>query len=60
MRNYASLTWKEVEGLDPSKTIIVLPVGSIEQHGPHLPLDTDSLTVLYLATGFLKSMPMFQ
>ena len=49
MRDYTSLTWKEVEALDRSKTIIVLPVGSVEQHGPHLPLDTDSLTAIYMA-----------
>lgn len=49
MRDYVSLTWKEVEALDRSRTIIVLPVGSVEQHGPHLPLDTDSLIALYLA-----------
>jgi len=28
---------------------IVLPVGSIEQHGPHLPLDTDSVLVEAIA-----------
>ncbi len=49
MRDYVSLTWKEFEALDRSRTIIVLPVGSVEQHGPHLPLDTDSLIALCLA-----------
>lgn len=46
---YADLTWKDVEQLDPSKAILLLPVGSIEQHGPHLPLDTDTITSLFLA-----------
>jgi len=46
---YIDLTWKEVEELDRSRTILLLPVGSIEQHGPHLPLDTDTITALYLA-----------
>jgi mycofactocin precursor peptide peptidase len=30
-------TWTEVE-----RTTVLVPVGSLEQHGPHLPLDTDS------------------
>lgn len=32
-------TWVEV----PQPATVLLPVGSTEQHGPHLPLDTDSL-----------------
>lgn len=37
------LTWTDVEAAieDGTRTAIV-PVGSIEQHGPHLPLGTDS------------------
>jgi creatinine amidohydrolase/Fe(II)-dependent formamide hydrolase-like protein len=33
------MTWKEVLG----RKTVVIPVGSIEQHGPHLPLSTDAL-----------------
>jgi len=50
---YIDLTWKEVEELDRSRTILLLPVGSIEQHGPHLPLDTDTITALYLAENLV-------
>jgi creatinine amidohydrolase/Fe(II)-dependent formamide hydrolase-like protein len=27
----------------------LLPVGAVEQHGPHLPLDTDAYDATYLA-----------
>src|SRR5690606_9552928 len=39
------LTYPEVERLlaDPRPKIALLPVGSTEAHGPHLPLATDSL-----------------
>jgi len=37
----AQLTWEEVERLDRPRTVAILPVGAIEAHGPHLPLDTD-------------------
>jgi creatinine amidohydrolase len=39
---WAELTTKDFEGLDPEKTIAVLPVAATEQHGPHLPLMTDT------------------
>jgi creatinine amidohydrolase len=33
------LTWTDVRN---SPRIVLIPVGSLEQHGPHLPLDTDT------------------
>jgi len=36
-------TWSEVEALDKSKALALLPVGATEQHGHHLPLYTDTL-----------------
>ena len=33
-------TWTELD--DPAPRTVLLPVGSLEQHGPHLPLDTDA------------------
>jgi mycofactocin system creatininase family protein len=39
MADIADLTWTDVRD-GPSRTLVV-PVGSVEQHGPHLPLFTD-------------------
>src|SRR5919201_6051066 len=36
------LSWSEVEALDRERTVAVLPTAAVEQHGPHLPLDTDA------------------
>lgn len=33
----------EFEGLDPNKTIAILPIAAVEQHGPHLPVGTDTI-----------------
>lgn len=41
----AALTTREV----PSGATLVVPVGSVEQHGPHLPLDTDHAIAATLA-----------
>ncbi len=40
-RFLADLTWRDIEEHGSSLTLLV-PVGSTEQHGPHLPLDTDT------------------
>ena len=42
-RNFAYLNWKQVEALPKDDTLLVLPTAAIEQHGPHLPLATDTL-----------------
>jgi creatinine amidohydrolase/Fe(II)-dependent formamide hydrolase-like protein len=46
---WAELTWPEAEKRFQEVDIALLPVGSIEQHGPHLPLDTDAFDADYLA-----------
>jgi creatinine amidohydrolase len=42
-RNFAYLTWKQVDALPREATLLVLPTAAIEQHGHHLPLATDTL-----------------
>jgi creatinine amidohydrolase len=37
----SELTWTEAAGLLSLRPVGLLPVGAIEAHGPHLPLDTD-------------------
>jgi creatinine amidohydrolase/Fe(II)-dependent formamide hydrolase-like protein len=43
------LTWPEAKKRFKVVDVALLPVGSIEQHGPHLPLDTDAFDAEYLA-----------
>jgi len=38
---YANLTWPEIKQAREEDYILLLPVGSIEEHGPHLPVGTD-------------------
>jgi creatinine amidohydrolase len=35
------MTWEEVRDAAGPGSVAILPVGAIEAHGPHLPLDTD-------------------
>jgi mycofactocin precursor peptide peptidase len=42
----ADATWQETAG---DGRLLVVPVGSLEQHGPHLPLDTDTRVAVALA-----------
>jgi creatinine amidohydrolase len=41
-RLYEHQTWEEVAGAVQRGAGIVVPIGAIEQHGLHLPLDTDA------------------
>lgn len=37
--------------------VVIVPVGSIEQHGPHLPLDTDTVIACAVANGAARQLP---
>lgn len=38
---YTDLRWPEIQACAESGAIILLPVGQVEEHGPHLPVGTD-------------------
>ena len=40
---YNRLTWPEMNEAIAMQKVVILPTGSTEQHGRHLPLDTDVL-----------------
>ena len=41
--NWDQLTSPEIAALDREHTVVILPIGSVEQHGNHMPLGTDSM-----------------
>jgi creatinine amidohydrolase/Fe(II)-dependent formamide hydrolase-like protein len=46
---WGELTWREARARIKKMDVALLPVGAVEQHGPHLPLDTDAFDADYLA-----------
>ncbi len=55
----AEITMPEFEeGLNLTRTII-LPFGSVEEHGPHLPLGTDTMQMYEIAKLAAKKRPLF-
>jgi len=56
-RNIAQMTWTEVRDLDKADAALVLPIGSLEQHGPHLSVDTDLFFAERLLDLALERLP---
>jgi creatinine amidohydrolase len=48
------LNWPQIDALERERTLVLLPVGMLEEHGPHLPVGADTLGVLYEANGVSK------
>lgn len=44
-----NMTWQDVAVELEANTPLILPVGAIEQHGPHLPLGTDGIVHVEIA-----------
>jgi len=42
---YHHYTWPEMKEIVKQQPVVVLPVGSVEDHGPHLPLDVDNFLI---------------
>jgi creatinine amidohydrolase len=47
----------EYASIDPEKTIAVLPLAAIEQHGPHLPVSTDTSIMAGMLDTVIARLP---
>lgn len=47
----------EFQSIDPSSAIAILPTAAIEQHGPHLPVGTDTMIMQGMLDTFRRSCP---
>ena len=53
--NWLDLTMPEVAALPPD-TVAVLPLGAVEQHGPHLPVSTDLVAAVAAAEAAVAAV----
>jgi creatinine amidohydrolase len=56
VRRFADLTGPQVSELLTDRSILVQPLGAIEQHGPHLPLSTDSVVATAVAEAAVAAV----
>jgi creatinine amidohydrolase len=52
----ADLSGPEVTDSLTSDSVVVLPVGAIEQHGPHLPMSVDAVIAEEVASALLNAV----
>jgi creatinine amidohydrolase len=43
MMRWEEMTSPEIGALDRERTVVILPIGSVEQHGGHMPVGTDTM-----------------
>jgi mycofactocin system creatininase family protein len=55
MMRLSQARWPQVAAL--RRRVLVVPVGSLEQHGPHLPLDTDTRIAVAVAGRACAGLP---
>lgn len=53
------MSMKEFEQKIKKYRTVIIPFGSLEAHGPHLPLGTDTTEVYEIAKGVARCMPVF-
>jgi len=54
---YDKLSWPELREASAQGRVVVLPVGSVEQHGPHLPLEVDNYLCRQVCEEAAKLVP---
>ena len=63
--NLADLSYVDIGEYLKTKDSVIVPMASVEQHGPHLPLYTDTITAIEVSTrvaehaGILHTPPIW-
>lgn len=50
VHTYGAMNWQEIDALDRKRTAVIWPVGSVEQHGLHMPVMQDSNVSMEVST----------
>ena len=56
IRNYRDLTRWEMEQVDRENTIVLIPLGALEQHGNQAPLGTDDIIAEAMSQEIKKAL----
>ena len=54
---YDELTWPEIRASVAEQKVVLLPIGSVEQHGLHLPLDVDNFLARSVCIRAAEQVP---
>lgn len=57
IRNYRDLTRLEMEQVDRANTVVMIPVGALEQHGNQAPLGTDDIIAEAMLEYLKEELP---
>lgn len=56
MYRWEDLTSQEIGGLDKTKSLAIIPLAAIEQHGAHLPVGTDAIILQTLVDKMITNI----
>jgi creatinine amidohydrolase len=56
-RDWADFRAPDFTAIDPMRTIAILPTAAVEQHGPHLPVGTDTIINTHLCRLLAERAP---
>jgi creatinine amidohydrolase len=56
-RDWADFRAPDFTTIDPARTIAILPTAAVEQHGPHLPVGTDTIINTHLCRLLAERAP---
>jgi creatinine amidohydrolase len=54
--NVNDLTAPEIASLDPARTLFILPVGTTEEHGPHIAVGADTFQLEYMVDRVVRRL----